>query len=144
MGLAWLLRDYEIGPVQPVWFLLLTVGIGLYFAARHSFYAETFEETSDWDEAHTALGLADSFTDSQSFFVFGSEEDPEYSKWLIEKQEARIRDELHLEQQEIEMADDILEKLHGSGIESLSSEEKMLLQRVSERLRRKRKLDVID
>ena len=90
------------------------------------------------------LALADSYSDSQSFFMFGSEEDPEYSKWLVEKQEARIQDELYLEQREIEMADEILEKLHGHGIESLSSDEKMLLQRVSERLRRKRKLDVID
>jgi len=38
----------------------------------------------------------------------------------------------------------VLDKLHNSGIESLTSDEKMLLQRVSERLRRKRKLDVID
>jgi hypothetical protein len=28
-----------------------------------------------------------------SFFVFGDSEDPEYSKWLVEKQEERIRDE---------------------------------------------------
>ena len=76
--------------------------------------------------------------------MFGDSGDPEYSKWLVEKQEARIRDEMHREQQEIEQADIVLDKLHNSGIDSLTPEEKRLLQRVSERLRRKRKLDVID
>ncbi len=144
MGFAWLLRDYKHSAVEAIWFVLLVGGIGLYFAARHSFFVETYDDTSDWDDAHTALGLADSFSEAPSFFVFGDSEDPEYSKWLVEKQEARIRDELQLEQREIEMADEVLVKLHESGIESLTSDEKLLLQRVSERLRRKRKLDVID
>ena len=144
MGFAWLLRNFQHGPVEPIWFVLLVSGIGLYFAARHSFYVETYADGTDWDEAHTALGLADSYSESPSFFVFGDNDDPEYSKWLVEKQEARIRDEMQLEQREIEMADGVLVKLHESGIESLTSDEKMLLHRVSERLRRKRKLDVID
>jgi Zn-dependent protease len=144
IGFAWLMRNQQMGPIEPTWFVLLVSGIGLYFAARHSFYVETFDDTSEWDESHAALGLSDAFTESPSFFVFGDSEDPEYSKWLVEKQEARIRDELQLEQREIEMADDVLVKLHESGFESLTSDEKMLLHRVSERLRRKRKLDVID
>ena len=144
IGVAWLLRSAGMAPIGPIWFVLLVAGICMYFAARHSFYKETYDDTSDWDEAQSALGLAESFTESQSFFVFGDSEDPEYSKWLVEKQEARIRDELQLEQQEIEQADEVLVKLHETGIESLTSDEKLLLQRVSERLRRKRKLDVID
>lgn len=144
MGLAWVFRDYQTGPVEPIWFLLLIGGICLYFAAGYSFSNETEEDADDWEEAHTALGLSDSFSETPSFFMFGDSEDPEYSKWLVEKQEARIRDEMHREQQEIEQADVVLDKLHNSGIESLTSDEKLLLQRVSERLRRKRKLDVID
>ena len=144
VGLAWVFRDYQTGPIEPIWFLLLVTGISLYFAASYCFNVETEEDPNDWDDAQTALGLSDSFSGTPSFFVFGDSDDPEYSKWLVEKQEARIRDEMHREQREIEQADEVLEKLHNSGIESLTSDEKLLLQRVSERLRRKRKLDVID
>jgi hypothetical protein len=144
IGFAWLLRTYKAGPFEPIWFILLVGGISLYFAAGYCFSCETQTETSEWDEAQTALGLSDSFSDGPSFFVFGETEDPEYSKWLVEKQEARIRDEMQREQRETELADDVLVKLHNSGIESLTNDEKLLLQRVSERLRRKRKLDVIE
>jgi len=144
IGFAWLFRTYTGGPVEPIWFVLLVAGISLYFAAGYCFDSQTQQETTEWDEAHTALGLSDSFSEGPSFFVFGETEDPEYSKWLVEKQEARIRDEMQREQREAELADDVLVKLHESGIESLTSDEKLLLQRVSERLRRKRKLDVID
>ena len=144
IGLAYVFRGYQGGPIEPVWFLLVVTGISLYFAAGYSFNCETEEDPHEWDEAHTALGLSDSYADTPSFFVFGDKDDPEYSKWLVEKQEARIRDEMQCEQREIEQADEVLVKLHNSGIDSLTSDEKMLLHRVSERLRRKRKLDVID
>lgn len=144
IGLAVIFHDYQTGPIEPIWFLLLVAGICLYFGAGYSFSNETEDEADDWDEAQAALGLSESFPDTPSFFMFGDSEDPEYSKWLVEKQEARIRDEMHREQQEIEQADIVLDKLHNSGIDSLTPEEKRLLQRVSERLRRKRKLDVID
>lgn len=145
MGFAWLARDMQVGPVQPTWAVWLICGICLYFAARYSFFAETTPETEPWSDSQVALHNSDSWSgDMPSFFVFGDSEDPEYSKWLVEKQEERIRDELELEQQEIERADEILEKLHHEGIDSISSDERLVLQRVSERLRRKRKLDVID
>lgn len=145
VGFAWFLRDYQTGPVDPIWFVLLASGIGLYFAAGYSFDRETQEDSNPWNEAHTALGLSDSFSaDNPSFSIFGDTDDPEYSRWLLEKQEARIQDEMQRELRETELADGVLEKLHRHGIESLSSEEKLLLQRVSERLRRKRKLDVIE
>lgn len=144
MGFAWLMRDFQVGPVQPTWAIWLIGGITLYFAARHSFYAHTAQDVIPWDEAKSAVLASDSLTDSGSFYMFGESEDPEYSKWLVEKQEERIRDELQIEQQEFESADSILEKLHRDGIDAISKEEQRLLQRVSERLRRKRKLDVTE
>ncbi len=146
IGFAWLYSEYNTGPVQPTWFIFLVSGISLYFAAGYSYQCEIESDSSEWDDAQTALGLSDSFSgdSTPSFFVFGDTDDPEYSKWLVEKQEARIRDEMQREQKETELADEVLVKLHESGIESLTSDEKLLLQRVSERLRRKRKLDVID
>ena len=145
IGLAWLLRGHQVGPVEPLWFLLFSAGVVLYFSARFSYVCEVNRERENvWTEPVPApSSLAESWSDS-SFFVFGDSEDPEYSRWLIEKQESRIRDDMELEQREKELADKVLEKLHREGSDSLSSDEKLLLQRVSERLRRKRKLDVID
>jgi len=65
-----------------------------------------------------------------------------YSQWLTERQEERLQHERELELAEDEMADEILEKLHGDGLDSLSDDERELLSRVSERLRRKRGANV--
>jgi len=141
---AWLLRGHQVGPVEPLWFVLFSAGVVLYFSARFSYFTEVNEDRlATWQEPMPTSSLADSWSDS-SFFVFGDAEDPEYSRWLIEKQESRIRDEMELEQREKEQADEILDKLHRDGKDSLTADEKLLLQRVSERLRRKRKLDVIE
>ena len=145
IGFAWLLRDFQTGPVEPVWFVFLAIGICLYFAARYSFEVETEDLNRHWDSAEGSLELSDLYAaDAHSFSIFGEGEDPEYSRWLRDKQEARVQFELEREQLEADQADGVLEKLHQSGIESLSTEERLLLQRVSDRLRRKRKLDVIE
>lgn len=146
IGMSWLLRHHQVGPVEPLWFVLFSAGIVLYFSARFSYFSEVSEnrqQNDPWQESNSPSTSSDSWSDS-SFFVFGDAEDPEYSRWLIEKQESRIQDEMELEQREKEQADAVLEKLYHKGKDSLSKEEKMLLQRVSERLRQKRKLDVID
>ena len=56
----------------------------------------------------------------------------------MEKQEERERKERDTERREKELADEILKKLHSDGIESLSEDEKEILNRVSARLRRNR------
>ena len=141
VGFAWLLRGYHTGPVDPIWFVLLASAICLYFASGYSFELET-GKSDDSKGSHSLSELYDA--NGHSFSLFGDADNPEYSRWLLEKQEARMQYELEQEQFETEQADGVLEKLHLSGIESLSVEEQLLLQRVSERLRRKRKLDVIE
>ncbi|MEM9411453.1 MAG: DUF6576 domain-containing protein, partial [Planctomycetota bacterium] len=56
----------------------------------------------------------------------------------VAQQEERERNELEKERQEAKVADEILTKLHKDGIESLSDEEKAILNRVSARIRRRR------
>ncbi len=143
IGLAWLLRDQTHGPIEPIWFLLVTAGIALYFAARYSYFLETSDFDPQWDEMEMGIEH-ESLFDESSFFPLEHSENTAYSKWLVEKQEARMRDELRIEQEEQDRSDKILAKLHSEGMNSLSEEERSLLQRVSERIRRKRKLDVIE
>ena len=133
MGLAWLSQDYNPGPIRPTWFLLLSVGIILHFASRYSFHRETTHLDSPWDDSDD-FGLDhESMFEDSAFFSLDQPENAAYSKWLVEKQEARMQDELRMEQEEEERSDAILEKLHHHGLKSLSEEDRTLLHRVSER-----------
>ena len=98
------------------------------------------DRTEDhWDEADEVE--YDALYGDSNFFDFADEEHT-YSQWLTEKQEEREREEREIETREAKVADEILKKLHRDGIESLSEEEKGILNRVSARIRRRRQQGV--
>ena len=148
VGLAVFLLDFNHGPVQPLWFFVMSAGIILYFASRYSFEVESKKALSsfsnqEWDFDKLAsdaafYGVSD---DYQSGLDDPSGEDMiSQSQWMTEKQEARQRASAEQEFQEDRKADEILEKLHisGMGIEGLNDQERAILNRVSDRLRRRR------
>ena len=143
VGAAWFLQNYQVGPLQPAWCVLLVFAVLMGFCAQYSYQIETSNLDDPWDELNELdqVGLFD----ETNFF----DHDPEntvnyaqYSQWLAEKQELRRQEELELEMEEMERSDIILEKLHRCGIESLTSEEKSLLGRVSQRLRQQREQQI--
>lgn len=147
-GSAFFLLDYDRSPVQPIWFYVMAAGIALYFASRYSFEIEVQKVTDayssqDWDFGHLAAdaafyGAAD---DYRSHLDEPSAEDMiSQSQWMTEKQEARQRERLEREYQEDRTADEILKKIHrgGEGMSGLSEDERAILNRVSDRLRRRR------
>lgn len=136
LGFAWLSRNFTDGPIQPVWLILFSAGVTLLFSARYSFYVETAHADEDWDGLDDDLGY-ESLYEESSFFEFPEDENSGYSQWLAEKQEARKREEARIEREEDLRADEILKRLHSDGIESISDEDKQILNRVSARLRRK-------
>lgn len=136
VGAAWFLRDHEGGAIDPAWCWTLLFGIGLIFAARYSFLSETALFDEPWDDFNE-LEEGSLYEDS-GFFDYEDDSATEYSQWLSEKQESRQQEELRIESEELERSDRILAKLHRSGLESLLEEERALLKRVSERLRRQR------
>ena len=151
LGMAWLLRDSEAGTLQPAWFVLLVAGITLIFSARYSYYRNTIFEDSDWDEIEGSdfdvdfPHQFDSREEEESFFEyseFGADAKGPYSQWLLEKQEARLKEDSIVEAREERQADEILEKLHGRSVDCLSESERLLLNRVSERIRRRREQGV--
>ena len=137
IGSAWICRDLEIvGPIQPIWLPMLLVGITLFFTAKYSLAVET-STVNDWDDIEN-MDYGSLFNET-SFYDFREDsESSHYSQWLTEKQEARRELDLQIEIEEEDMADEILDKLHQDGISSLSENEKQILQRVSERIRRRR------
>lgn len=148
IGLSLFLLEYDRGPVQPIWFYVMAAGISLYFAARYSFEIETRKSiddlgNQDWNFDHlaadaTLYGMTEDF---QSHLDDPTgEEMISQSQWMTEKQEARQRELREREFQEDRKADEILQKIHmgGQGIAGLSEDERAILHRVSDRLRRRR------
>ena len=140
IGMAWIIKDYDTGAIQPAWFLLILGGIALFFAARYSFHIETTNSDVDWDELDDLE--YESMYNETSFFESVGDEDKTYSQWLQEKQLARQAEDERIEKEEERRADEILEKLHADGIAAITEEEKSLLHRVSERIRKRREQGV--
>lgn len=59
-------------------------------------------------------------------------------RWWLQRQEAKRRLRLQIEREEEERADEILARLHDAGPESLSPQDRALLERVSARYRQQR------
>ena len=141
LGMAWLLRGYDGGEIQPAWFVLAIAGITLIFTARYSFAQETAYDDPGWDELENSE--YDSMYEEGDFFHFGeTDENGSYSQWLLEKQHARDAIEQEVEAHEEQLADEVLQKLHKNGITALTDDEKRVLDRFSERLRRRRQSGV--
>ena len=142
IGSACICKGVETaGPIQPIWLPMLLIGITLIFTAKYSLHVETQRDGSDWDDIEN-MDYGSIYSET-AFFDFREEnENSEYSQWLTEKQEARREIDSRIESEEEAMADGILDKLHRDGISSITEEEKMILQRVSARLRRKREQGV--
>lgn len=150
IGIGILQRNYSGTPMVPLWGIFVGGGIAIFFAARYDFrrrIRDMCDQIEVAEQVFPPQPLMDGLLDSQSGFDFLVEENG-YSQWLIEKQRSRDQggsfdDELS-EQEELRQADQILEKLHRAGIESLSEDERNILERVSARIRQKRKVDQID
>jgi len=82
------------------------------------------------------------YEDSDFFHFDETDQNGSYSQWLLEKQHAREAMDHELEADEERRADEVLQKLHESGITALTNDEKRILDRFSERLRRRRQSGV--
>ncbi len=141
--IAVLLRNVDDGPFQPTYAWMMAFGVSLIFCSRFDYRNQIREhlEMEDWDEEvdDEPLDRDLLFTDSELQFMA----DENYSQWLVEKQQQRelMRHEqqLEIESAEEQRADQILSKLHEFGIHSLTEDERLLLERVSARARRRRK-----
>lgn len=117
--------------VLPVWFSLVLLAILMYFSARHEEERTEDVETEDqlfgydFSEGYTSLERSSTQTEQTGPF----------RRWLQERKEARQEQQRELEQEEERRVDEILGRLHEHGMDSLSIEERLLLQRVSQRYR---------
>jgi Zn-dependent protease len=111
--------------------VLMSVGIVTFFFSRL--------------ELLTALGADEELEDEEDFSASFREDEEEprrrpgpLRRWWQQRQAVRDEQRREAEREEEERADEVLARLHSEGIESLSAEERALLERVSARYRRSR------
>jgi Zn-dependent protease len=132
-GLTLLTRDSVFAPEVPLWIPLVSLGIILFFSARQDRASGLGQE----HEEDLAGGLDPDGLDLMEE-MWSSEEDDGV---LVEHQQQRGQERHRREQEEFEDArvDDILARLHDSSLAELSPEEVDVLQRASQRYRRRRR-----
>ncbi len=139
IGIAWLLpQDAYSTYFAAPWLILVVAGVTLIFCSKYACHTEISELVpEEWDDLDDLEGY-DPFYDDESDVDFS--DDDQYSQWLNEKRAERDQVEQDLEEDEERKADEILQKLHTDGMMSLTEDEKLVLARVSERLRRRRQV----
>lgn len=143
--LAWFSQSYNVGPIQPTWAVLVCAGLILIFASRFEFFRRTLANDRGAKPRHHVFSedeLIDFeavYDDEPDSFDFDQDSADGISQWLRQKQEERQLVEVEIEKEDERRADGILEKLYRSGKESLTEEERSVLQRVSDRYRRRRR-----
>lgn len=143
--IAWFSQSYNAGPVQPTWAVLVAAGLTLIFASRYEFFRRTsVPERSGRSRAQILsdeeiIDFEAVYDDDGESFDFDQDSGESISQWLKQKQEERQLVEVEIEKEDEIRADGILEKLYRSGKESLTEEERSVLQRVSDRYRRRRR-----
>jgi Zn-dependent protease len=120
----------------PLWIPLVTLGIFLFFSARQDLAASSFDEQLDDSPAYQVKSDGLDLLDA----MWSGEEDDEGV--LVEHQQRTQPEQNHRKQEDSEDArvDDILARLHDSSWDALSAEEVAILQRASQRYRRRRRM----
>lgn len=131
---AWLLREADQMQLIPTWFVLVIFGIIVLFSTKRQtkLDVEALEASRIRREGHMRQ-FEDESLDSYGFD--DSLEEGSISDWLHQHKRIRERQERESEIQEDERVDEILERLHKFGMESLDEHDRALLQRVSARYR---------
>jgi hypothetical protein len=145
IGLSIFTRDLSWGFVNSGWVVVLLTGITLIYTTRFSYIQITSQEDEWSDENADSESYYDDpqrTFDHPSFDYSDDSSNSIYSNWLREKEEERLIQLALSEEEENRRMDSILEKLHQTGIHSLNSEEREILDRVSARLRRQRQQGV--
>lgn len=142
IGFSFFVWDQGLGPSGSGWIFVLVGGILLLYLVRHAYHQQLMTEDI-WNQS--VVSDEGPNTDAEGDAVYNhfdftdDTENAIYSQWLKEKQEERLQQLAREEEEEDRKADKILAKLHDSGIISLTSEERELLDRVSARIRKRRR-----
>lgn len=129
---AWVLGDVRSAAVLPTWVPLMLLATLVYFSAQHE--AARLDQ-SDWDEELLSYDFSQGYTSLERSVEPPQRPVGSLKRWLDNRRALRRRRRQWQEQEEERQVDDILLRLHETGMESLSAKERALLHRVSARYR---------
>ncbi len=129
-------RNAMAGNLVPPWFSLLLVGLLILFSSQRKAkkppsLGKREEELFGYDfsQGYTSLERSDARIDEPE------DENGPLERWLDTRREARRQRQAQLEAEEEQQVDEILARVHQHGLEGVTEEERMILQRVSMRYR---------
>ena len=128
---AWLVRKDRPNPVVPTWFALVLLSIFLFFSARME---ESQQETEGSDDEMFG-DFSQGYTSLERPEERGGSLRGPFMGWIERRREQRRRRLRTLEAEDDRRMDDILARLHETGMKNLSPQERALLNRVSARYR---------
>jgi len=147
-AMAYFVRDWTEGPLRPAWLWPILSGTVLLFAARQN-YLRRLQEYLPANEYNPSLRPVPA-VNSAMFAEEGqwspeSRNEPEskeqWDAWMEEHHVSRTQAQTAQDQSEDVLLDGLLLKVSDGGLESLSKEERDILDRVSLRYRSRRTID---
>ncbi len=131
---AWIFRDTG-NDLLPLWFPLVLLAIFLFFSAR----SEQPQRSSPSSVDHVfGYDFSQGYTSLEKSTQAASPPAPPpglWQRWLQQRRDARQQRKSRQEAEEEQRVDEILDRLHQHGMDSLSAEDRSLLERVSLRYR---------
>ena len=134
--LAWVLRDDASVTGLPIWVVLLLFAAWIYFSAQHE---TARQEEGEWDNDLYSYDFSQGYTSLERASDPSRRAGSSMRRWLENRRELRRRRRQSQEQDEERQVDDILMRLHESGMQNLSAKERALLNRVSARYRNRQR-----
>jgi Zn-dependent protease len=129
---AWLVRGTGPDGVAPAWFVFVLLGIFLFFSAK-----QEERKTDEWDDmSHFGYDYP-----AASYNHFEAGHDPIesqvgfFGRWMERRRESKLRQQREADARDEMLMDEVLDRVHKYGLNSLSEEERALLHRVSQRYR---------
>ena len=129
--LAWFVGETKCAGVMPLWVPLGLLATFIFFSALQE---SARMDEADWDEGLFNYDFSQGYTSLER----GSDTPRPRGtlrRWLQNRREIRRRRRLSQEQDEERQVDEILLRLHETGMDGLSAKERALLNRVSARYR---------
>jgi Zn-dependent protease len=134
--LLWLVRDISSPGLTPTWFALALLAILVFFSAKqeeHHLPQENDDDDFfgyDFSQGYTSLERSQPKAEEPSAPRPGL-----VARWLSRRRQERLRQQQEQEQADERHVDEVLARLHQHGIDSLTPEDRALLERVSARYR---------
>ena len=137
LGVLWFFSDRVGNDLIPVWGPLMLLGIFVFFSARKDDIQN--QNRSSSEELFLGYDFSEGYTSLERSQVVSTQVDEPstLASWIQKRREQQEERQREIEADEDGRVDDILDRVHREGFDSLSAEDRALLNRVSKRYQKR-------